>query len=59
MLGDRLPETENKRICQTSGLKTGHGPLKILSSGCLRENSWNSMQLRNKTVIYKVVADQK
>ena len=34
MLGDRLPETENKRTCQTSGLKTGHGPLRILSSGC-------------------------
>ena len=25
MLGVRLPETENKRICQTSGLTTGHG----------------------------------
>ena len=35
MLGGRLPKTENKRICQTSGLKTGHGPLRNLSSGCL------------------------
>ena len=34
MLGDHLPETENKITCQTSGLKTGHGPLRILSSGC-------------------------
>ena len=25
MLGGRLPETENERICQTSGLKTGRG----------------------------------
>ena len=29
MLGGRLPETENKRICQISGLKSGRGPLKI------------------------------
>ena len=29
MLGGRLPETENKRICQISGLKSGPGPLEI------------------------------
>ena len=56
MLGGRLPETENKRVCQTSGLKTGRGGLRNLSSGRLRESSWNSIWLRNKIVIYKVVA---
>ena len=29
MLGGRLPETENKRICQISGKKSGRGPLEI------------------------------
>ena len=29
MLGGRLPETENKRICQISGIKSGRGPLEI------------------------------
>ena len=29
MLGGCLPETENKRICQISGLKSGRGPLEI------------------------------
>ena len=45
MLGGRLPETENKRICQISGLKSGRGPLRNLSGGRLRESSsefeWN------------------
>ena len=36
MLGGRLPETENKRICQISGLESGRGPL---SGGRLRESS--------------------
>ena len=36
-----LQETENKRICQTSGLKTGHIRLRNLSSGCLWESSGN------------------
>ena len=29
ILGGRLSETENKRICQISGLKSGRGPLEI------------------------------
>ena len=56
LLGGRLPETENKRICQIFGLKSGRGRLRNLSSGRLQESSWNSIWLRNKTVIYKVVA---
>ena len=43
MLGDCLPETENKRICVISGLKSGHGPLRDLSGGHLRESSQNSI----------------
>ena len=39
LLGRRLPETENKRICQISGLKSGRGPLRNLSGGRLRESS--------------------
>ena len=39
MLGGRLPETENKRICAISGLKGGRGPLRNLSGGRLRESS--------------------
>jgi len=35
MLGGRLPETGNKRICQTSGRKTGRGCLRQLTSGRL------------------------
>ena len=38
-LGGRLPETENKRICQMSGLKSGRGPLRNLIGGRLRESS--------------------
>ena len=33
MLGGRLPETENKRKCQISGLKSGCGRLRNSSSG--------------------------
>ena len=43
MLGGHLPETENKRICQISGQKSGRGPLGNLSGGRLRESSWNSI----------------
>ena len=39
MLGGRLPETENKRICVISGLKSGRGPLRNLSGDRLRESS--------------------
>ena len=37
--GGRLAETENKRICVISGLKSGRGPLRNLSGGRLRESS--------------------
>ena len=43
MLGGRLSETENKRICQISGLNNARGPLRNLSRGRLRESSWNSI----------------
>ena len=56
MLGGRLLGTESKRIYQISCLKNGRGRLRNLSSGRLRESFWNSIWLRNKTVIYKVVA---
>ena len=36
--GGRLPETENKRICQISGPKSGHGRVRNLCSGSLRES---------------------
>ena len=39
LLGGRLPETENKRICQISGLKSGRGLLRNLSGGRLQESS--------------------
>ena len=39
--------------------KNGHRHLKNLSSGRLRESFWNSIWLRNKTVICKVVAYEK
>lgn len=35
MLGGHLPETENKRIHQISGLKSGRGHLRNLGSGLL------------------------
>ena len=56
MPGGRLPETENKRICQISGPKSGRGRLRNLRSARLRESFWNSVCLRNKTVICKVVS---
>ena len=37
LLGGRLSETENKRICQIFGLKSGRGRLQNLSSARLRE----------------------
>ena len=56
ILGGRLPETENKRICQISGLKGGRGLFRNLSGGRLRESSGNSIELRDRTVVYEVVA---
>ena len=38
MPGGRLPEIENKRICQISGPKSGRGRLRNLRSGSLRES---------------------
>ena len=38
MLGGRLPETENKRICQISGPKCGRCRLRNLRSGRLQES---------------------
>ena len=40
MLGDRLPEAKKrKKICQTSGLKTGRGGLRSLNSSGLCERA--------------------
>ena len=38
MPGGRLPEKENKRMCQISGPKSGRGRLRNLLSGRLRES---------------------
>ena len=38
MPGGCLPETENKRMCQISGPKSGHSRLRNLHSGRLRES---------------------
>ena len=43
IIGDHVgwtlaPETENKRICQISGLKSGRSRFKYLRSGRLRES---------------------
>ena len=54
MPGGRLPETENKRICQIFGPKSGHSRLRNLHSGRLRESFWNGVWLRNKRIICKV-----
>ena len=43
MPGGRLPETENKRICQISGPKSGRGRLRNLRSGRLRESFWKRL----------------
>ena len=47
---------KTKGICQISGLKSGRSWLRNQTSGCLRESFWKSIWVRNKTVIYKVVA---
>ena len=52
MLGGRLPETENKRICQISGLKSGRGRFRNLSGGRLRESSGNSIFFFFRTNTY-------
>ena len=56
MPGGRLPETENKRIYQISGPKSGCGRFGNVGSGRLRESFWNSVWLRNKRIICEVVA---
>ena len=50
-----VPETENK-TCQISGLKSGHRHLRNLTSGRLQESFINSIWLRNKNIVFKVVA---
>ena len=47
---------QKTKECQISGPKSGRGRLRNLRSGRLRESFWNSVWLRNKTVICKVVA---
>ena len=59
MPGGRLPETENKRIYQLSGPKSGRGRFGKLGSGRLRESLGNSVGLRNKRIICKVVASER
>ena len=59
MPGGRLPETENKRIYQISGPKSGRGRFGKLGSGRLRESFGNSVGLRNKRIICKVVASER
>ena len=56
MPGGRLPETENKWIYQISGPTSGGGRFGSLRSGRLRESFGNSVWLRNKRIICKVVA---
>ena len=56
MPAGRLPETESKRIYQISSPKSGRGRLRNLGSGRLRESFWNSVWLRNKTIVCKVIA---
>ena len=52
MLGGHLLETKNKRI------KTGHSHLRKLSSGRLRESSWNSIwPMGSKMIAYKVITN--
>ena len=54
LLGGRLPETENKRMSHFWP-KSGR-PTWKLSNGCVQESFWNSIWLKNKMVVYKVVA---
>ena len=56
MPGGRLPETENKRIYQISGPKSGRDRFGNSGRDRLRESFWNSVWLRNKRIICKVVA---
>ena len=60
MLGGRLPETENKRICAISGLKSGRRPLKKFEWWSVTRELelllFKQYLLRNKTVVYEEVA---
>ena len=51
-----LPETENKRIYQISGPKSGRDRFGNSGSDRLRESFSNSVWQRNKRIICKVVA---
>ena len=50
------PETENKRIYQIYGPKSGRDRFGNSGSDRLRGSFWNSVGLRNKRIICKVVA---
>ena len=41
MLGGPLLETENKRICQISGLKSGRGCLQYLTEKMVAYEKWS------------------
>ena len=57
MPGGRLPKQKRKGLVyQISGPKSGRGRFGNLGSGRLRESFWNSVWLRNKRIICKVVA---
>ena len=56
MAGGCLLETENKRMYEISGPKNGCCCFGDLGSSRLRESFWNSVWLRNKRIICKVVA---
>ena len=53
MPGGCLPETQNKRIYQISGPKSGCGRLGNLGSGRLRESFWNSADWETKGLFVK------
>ena len=48
MSGGHLPETENKRICQISGLKSGHDCLIKISGKWLLRREFLKQYLREK-----------
>ena len=45
MPGGRLPETESKRICQISGLKSGRGRLRNLRTVFETVFDWETKRL--------------
>ena len=53
MLGGRLPETENKRIYQISGPKSGRSRFGNLGSGRLRESFETAFDWETKGLFVK------